>query len=101
MFPISKTYDIRDGMAGKSDEADEPVVLETKLIYLPTSILTALKMDARRCKRSLVKQIEAILTAYLGYEDVNLVDMSGVRAAVQPHITANTGKNMNDKAANK
>ena len=41
-------------------------------IRFPLELWQAIDEDAKRCKRSSVKQMEAVLTAYYGLEDVDL-----------------------------
>lgn len=53
---------------------------EGKLLNLPVNIWEVLKTDSERCRRSVTKQIEAILIAYYELEDVEL-DATKVRAA--------------------
>lgn len=55
-----------------------------KLISLPLDVWSTLEKDAERCRRSVTKQIEAILVAYFAMEDVNVKDMEDVQAAVSP-----------------
>lgn len=43
-----------------------------KLINLPNYIWEHLEKDARRCRRSVTKQIEAVLISYFGLEDVEI-----------------------------
>lgn len=41
-------------------------------IRFPIDLWKAIDEDAKRCKRSSVKQMEAVLSAYYGLEDVDL-----------------------------
>jgi hypothetical protein len=41
-------------------------------IRFPKELWDAIDEDAQRCRRSSVKQMEAVLTAYYGLEDVEL-----------------------------
>lgn len=43
-----------------------------RLIQLPTKLWEAIDKDAKRCRRSVVKQVEAILLSYFELEDVDL-----------------------------
>lgn len=54
--------------------------LKEKLITMSPEVFEVLSADALRCKRSVNKQIEAILSAYTGAEDVNL-SSEGIRNA--------------------
>lgn len=66
--------------------------MKAKLTSLPELVWTELARDAERCRRNVTKQVEAILVAYFGLEDVNIGEMSDVRAAVRPHIKVNAKK---------
>src|SRR6185503_2742917 len=57
-----------------------------KLIKLSEATWNALAADAERCKRSSTKQLEAILTAYYGLDNVELEDVRAVREAVSPYL---------------
>ena len=48
------------------------VELKEKLITMSAEVFEVLAADAIRCKRSVNKQIEAILSAYTGVESVDL-----------------------------
>ena len=41
-------------------------------IRFPEKLWNAIDVDAKRCKRSAVKQMEAVLTAYYGLDEVNI-----------------------------
>ncbi len=43
-----------------------------RTFYFPKSLWAKLDEDARRCRRSSVKQLEAILLTYYGVEDVEM-----------------------------
>jgi hypothetical protein len=53
------------------------------LIFLSPGALLKLDEDATRCRRARIRQIEAILLAYLGLENVDIGDMTAVREAVR------------------
>jgi hypothetical protein len=52
----------------------------------PASVLQALDADAKRCKRSRGRQIEGIIAAYLGLEDVDLLDIEAARNKLNNEI---------------
>jgi hypothetical protein len=80
MFSISKTYAIKKGVAAKNSETDQ---IKNRAIYLPEKVDGAFEADAKRCRRSFVKHLEALIVAYLRIEDVELMDLDGVQAAMQ------------------
>jgi len=43
-----------------------------RVIHLPTKLWDAIDQEARRCRRSSVKQVEAILLSYYQMENVDL-----------------------------
>jgi hypothetical protein len=45
---------------------------QARSIRFPRALWTAIDEDAQRCRRSAVKQMEAIFMAYYGLEDVGL-----------------------------
>lgn len=52
---------------------DTPVEESMKRpIALPTSLWAKLEKDAARCRRTLTKQIEAIMVMYYGLDDVDM-----------------------------
>jgi len=63
--------------------AKEPV---GKLIKLSEATWNALAADAERCKRSSTKQLEAILTAYYGLDNVELSEVAAIRETVSPYL---------------
>lgn len=89
MFGISRKYGIR-----RSQMAAD---MKAKLTSLPDFVWQELANDADRCRRNVTKQIEAILVAYFGLEDVNIGEMSDVRAAVRPHLTVKAKKETSKK----
>ncbi|MCA1623356.1 MAG: hypothetical protein LC768_13160 [Acidobacteria bacterium] len=50
------------------DEKDEKV----KLIPFTRRLEEAIEVDARRCRRSFVRQVEAVLMTYYGIDDVEV-----------------------------
>ena len=50
------------------DEKDE----KAKLIPFNRELEEAIEADARRCRRSFVRQVEAVLMTYYGIEDVEV-----------------------------
>jgi hypothetical protein len=60
--------------------------IKSKLIEVPKSVLDALNEDAKRCRRSLNKHIEAILVAYLNFENVELNDIKRVQNNVKEKV---------------
>lgn len=59
---------------GKTAEA--PAVLEGRSIVLPDTLWEVLEKDARRCRRSVEQQVEAILSVYFfGDADVNIKEV--------------------------
>jgi hypothetical protein len=56
---------------------------ESRLIRMPPEVWVALDQDAARCRRSSTRQLEAVLVAYYGLEDVNLKDLSSVPGSAQ------------------
>lgn len=50
------------------DEKDEKV----KLIPFTRRLEDAIETDARRCRRSFVRQVEAVLMTYYGIDDVEV-----------------------------
>lgn len=52
--------------------ADGPDTEATRSIRLPQKIWEALEADAKRCKRSAVKQLEALLTKLYHIDDVEI-----------------------------
>jgi len=57
----------------------------TRSMDLPERVWAALRLDADMCRRSVPKQLEAILTVYYGLDDVELGDVAGVRDTVSPY----------------
>ena len=57
-----------------------------RLIELPKSIWAALDDDAKACRRSALKQLEAILTVYYRLGNVELRDLSKTRDLVSPDL---------------
>ncbi len=51
----------------KSMEDEQP-----RSIRFPKQLWKVVDEDAKRCKRSAVKQLEAILTSYYGLEDIRI-----------------------------
>jgi photoactive yellow protein len=89
MLDISKRYAISPAhMAKKSPDEDKPESSEKGvLIFLKPELLKELTVDAKRCKRKRVRQIEAIIAAYYGY-NVDIGDMSTVRASVGASVSS-------------
>ena len=52
--------------------ADEPETEVPRSIRLPQKLWDALEADAKRCKRSAVKQLEALLTKWFRLDDVEI-----------------------------
>lgn len=52
--------------------ADEQETEAARSIRLPQKIWDALEADAKRCKRSAVKQLEALLTKWFHLDDVEI-----------------------------
>src|SRR5215470_15910488 len=50
------------------------------LIRLPLEVDAALEEDARRCRRSKTRQVEAILVDFYGMESTDLQEPSGTRS---------------------
>lgn len=69
MLEISERYGIKPG------EAAMPEDRKDKLVNLPNDVWDALDKEARRCRRSVTKQIEAIIVSYLRMDDVDLKEM--------------------------
>lgn len=61
---------------------------QPRSIRMPPEVWRALDEDARRCRRSATKQIEAILTVYYGLDDVELMDLAATRERVSPTLEA-------------
>jgi len=51
---------------------DEPEKEVTRSIRLPQKVWDVLESDAKRCKRSAVKQLEALLSKWYGLDDVEI-----------------------------
>ena len=76
-------------------------------IRFPKNLWDAIDADATRCKRSAVKQMEAVLTAYYNLEDVELnrpqLEMLGElaphSAKKMPLIEASAGEPKKKKTA--
>jgi hypothetical protein len=60
--------------------------LEIKSIRLPSRYWKLLDEDAERCRRSVAKQIEAILAVYFENAEVELHDVEDVRRIVSPTL---------------
>lgn len=43
-----------------------------KLIPFSPELMKVIEADAERCKRSFVRQVEAVLTTYYGVEDISV-----------------------------
>ncbi|HXG66502.1 MAG TPA: hypothetical protein VNO70_15490 [Blastocatellia bacterium] len=56
------------------------------LVRLSAEVYNALERDAKRCRRSNTKQVEAILTAYYELENVELREVSPARRVVSPQL---------------
>jgi len=63
-----------------------------KFIKLADRVWDALGADAERCRRSVTKQIEAILLVYYGLDGVDLGDVPAVREAVSPYLARDTSR---------
>lgn len=68
--------------------ANNKVERANKLITLPNHIWALLSVDAERCKRSVTKQVEAILSAYFELADVGISD-TAVRNAQEKNYFKN------------
>lgn len=64
---VSVTY--RQGEQALADEAESEV---PRSIRLPQKVWEVLDADAKRCKRSTVKQLEALLTKWYGVDDIEI-----------------------------
>ena len=51
---------------------DESEKGTTRSIRFPQKVWAALEGDAKRCKRSAIKQLEALLSKWYGLEDVEI-----------------------------
>jgi hypothetical protein len=56
------------------------------LIRLPLEVDARLEDDARRCRRSKTRQVEAILVDFYGMESTDLQEPSGTRGVWLPHV---------------
>jgi hypothetical protein len=52
--------------------ADDPESEVPRSIRLPQKLWDKLDADAKRCKRSTVKQLEALLTKWYGVDDIEI-----------------------------
>ncbi len=64
----------------KMTKVNEKSGMKEKLISLPNDLMESLDADAKRCKRSVVKQIEAILSSYFEVENIE-VNQAGINNA--------------------
>jgi len=100
MLDISKRYDINGNMAQKKSSKKKQV--KQKLLEIPPRLHDVIAKDAERCRRSVNKQIEAILVAYYRIDSVELDAMAGVKDTVEREIgltklpPTGTEKNGND-----
>ena len=61
-----------------------------KLIALPRTLWEALERDAARCRRSVTRQVEAVLVAYFELGSVELNGITGISEAVTPPPSTRT-----------
>lgn len=73
-------------MASDSDDEDVP-----RSIRLPRKLWKALDEDAERCKRSSVRQLEALLSKWYGLDDVDINFKPDI-AADSDEISQNNSK---------
>jgi hypothetical protein len=59
---------------------------KVRSIRLPKRIWRLLDRDADRCDRTTNGQLKAILKAYYKVSNVELMDISGVRERISPHL---------------
>lgn len=59
-----------------------------KLIRLTPEAWAAIGQDAVRCKRSLTKQLEAIISAYYELGSVDMSDIGPAREVASPQLAA-------------
>jgi hypothetical protein len=64
-------------------------------IRMPVEVWDFLDKDAKRCKRSSSKHLEAILSVYYGLKNVELMNLDSTRTIVSPGLI---GENSNDAA---
>lgn len=60
-------------------------------IRFPQRLWDAIDADAERCKRSSVKQLEAVLSLYYGLEDSGFINMDRMRAMFTASSQADKG----------